>query len=144
MPRGHWRGNQYDGAFSTSTAHTYASGCCAVAATCGSNRVIVGSSEKCSSSPGAGITSLTMPPMDVDHVVAPRTGAAWQVGAGEVVRLIDLEGGQTGDLFLVPTDDVHDGLSNGRTFDYGGTVSLGAASVLYSRRSRPLATVIAD
>jgi uncharacterized protein YcgI (DUF1989 family) len=85
-----------------------------------------------------------MPAMDVDHVVAPRSGAAWRVEAGQHVRIVDVEGGQTGDLFLVPTDDVDDGMSNGRTFDYGGTISLTAGSVLYSRRSRPLARIVAD
>ena len=62
--------------------------------------------------------------MDVDHVVAPRAGAAWRVEAGQHLRIVDVEGGQTGDLFLVPTDDLDDGLSNGRTFDYGGTIRL--------------------
>ena len=82
--------------------------------------------------------------MTVDDLVARGTGSAWRVAAGHIVRITDVEGGQTGDLFLVPTDDVHDGLSNGRTFDYGGTVSLGVGSVLYSRRSRPLAEVVGD
>ena len=49
--------------------------------------------------------------------------------------IVDVEGGQTGDLVLVPTDDVDDGLSNGRTFDYGGTISLTAGSLLFSRRT---------
>lgn len=82
--------------------------------------------------------------MTVDDVVAPRTGSAWRVEAGHGVSLTDLDGGQSGDLFIVAADDVTDGLSNGRTFDYGGTISLGVGSVLYSRRSRELATIVAD
>jgi hypothetical protein len=52
--RGHCRGNQYEGACRSSTAHTYASIRLEVGATCGSKRVIVGSSEKCRTSPGCG------------------------------------------------------------------------------------------
>jgi uncharacterized protein YcgI (DUF1989 family) len=60
------------------------------------------------------------------------------------LRVIDIEGGQTGDLFAVAADDPADGLSNGRTFDYGGTVRLTTGSVLYSRRSRPLLRIAED
>jgi uncharacterized protein YcgI (DUF1989 family) len=36
--------------------------------------------------------------------------------------VVDLEGSQVADVLLVDAGDVADGLSNGRTFDYGGTV----------------------
>jgi hypothetical protein len=81
---------------------------------------------------------------EIDDAVPARSGRAWLGDAGQYVRIVDVEGGQTGDLFLVPTDDLVDGLSNGRTFDYGGTISLTTGSVLYSRRSRPLARIVAD
>ena len=80
----------------------------------------------------------------IDDRVPARSGRAWLGEAGQHLRIVDVEGGQTGDLFLVPTDDLDDGLSNGRTFDYGGTISLTTGSVLYSRRSRPLARIVAD
>lgn len=76
--------------------------------------------------------------------LTPGTGAAWLVEAGGRVRITDVGGGQTGDLFLVCADDVDDGLSNGRTFDYGGTIALTTGSTLYSRRSRPLARIVTD
>jgi uncharacterized protein YcgI (DUF1989 family) len=44
----------------------------------------------------------------------------------------------------VAGDDLEDGLSNGRSFDYGGTVHLSTGSVLYSKRSRPLLTIVED
>jgi uncharacterized protein YcgI (DUF1989 family) len=72
------------------------------------------------------------------------TGAAWRVGAGDVVRVVDLEGSQVADVFLVDAGDVTDGLSNGRTFDYGGTLSLTVGAELYSARSRLLATIVRD
>lgn len=82
--------------------------------------------------------------MTEDQRLSPGTGVAWLVEVGGQVRITDVGGGQTGDLFLVPVDDVDDGLSNGRTFDYGGTIVLTTGSVLYSRRSRPLARIVTD
>jgi uncharacterized protein YcgI (DUF1989 family) len=76
----------------------------------------------------------------IDDLVPARSGRAWLGEAGQHVRIVDVEGGQTGDLFLVPTDDVDDGLSNGAH----GTIALSTGSVLYSRRSRPLAEIVAD
>jgi uncharacterized protein len=82
-----------------------------------------------------------MPPLER---IAPMTGRAWRVPAGTVVRVIDLEGSQVADVFLVDAGDPTDGLSNGRTFDYGGTLSLTAGAQLYSSRSRLLATIVRD
>jgi uncharacterized protein YcgI (DUF1989 family) len=42
------------------------------------------------------------------------------------------------------SQNLDDGLSNGRTFDYGETLRLSTGSVLYSRRSRPLLRIVAD
>jgi uncharacterized protein YcgI (DUF1989 family) len=39
------------------------------------------------------------------------TGHAWRVAAGAVVRVIDLEGSQVADVFLVDAEDLSDGLS---------------------------------
>ena len=69
---------------------------------------------------------------------------AWRLTAGQRVRIVDLEGSQSGDLFAVAADDVEDGQSNGRTFDMGGTIRLSAGSLLYSRRSRPLLRITED
>lgn len=77
-------------------------------------------------------------------VIPPRSGAAWRLAAGQRLRIIDLEGSQSGDLFAVAADDVEDGQSSGRTFDMGGTIQLSTGSVLYSRRSRPLLRITED
>jgi uncharacterized protein YcgI (DUF1989 family) len=77
-------------------------------------------------------------------VIAPGSGKAWRLGAGQRLWIIDLEGSQSGDLFAVAADDVEDGQSNGRTFDMGGTIRLSTGAVLYSRRSRPLLRITED
>jgi uncharacterized protein YcgI (DUF1989 family) len=78
------------------------------------------------------------------EVVEAMTGRAWRVARGDVVVLTDIEGSQVADLFLVDAGDVADGLSNGRTFDYGGTLALSVGARLYSSRSRLMATIVAD
>ena len=77
-------------------------------------------------------------------VIPPRSGMAWRLTAGQRMRITDLEGSQSGDLFAVAADDAEDGQSNGRTFDMGGTIRLSAGSLLYSRRSRPLLRIVED
>jgi uncharacterized protein YcgI (DUF1989 family) len=66
------------------------------------------------------------------------------VSAGSLLKVVDVEGSQTGDVFAVAADDLEDGQSNGRTFDYGESIRLSTGSVLYSRRSRPLLRIVED
>ncbi|MGH8881280.1 MAG: DUF1989 domain-containing protein, partial [Stackebrandtia sp.] len=78
------------------------------------------------------------------HTIPAKSGRAWRLNAGDLLKIVDVEGGQTGDVFAVAADDLADGQSNGRSFDYGGTIRLTTGSTLYSRRSRPLLEIIAD
>jgi len=78
------------------------------------------------------------------HVIPATTGGAWRVPAGGLVRVTDVEGGQSGDVFFVDAVDVIDGLSNGRSFDYNRTVLLTVGARLFSSRSRTLATIVRD
>jgi uncharacterized protein YcgI (DUF1989 family) len=68
----------------------------------------------------------------------PMSALAWPLAAGHMLKVTDIEGGQSGDVFAVAADDVSDGLSNGHIFDYSGTIRLSAGSVLYSRKSANL------
>jgi uncharacterized protein len=77
-------------------------------------------------------------------VIPPRSGTGFRLGAGQLLRLVDIEGSQSGDLFAVAADDLEDGQSNGRSFDMGGTIRLSTGSLLYSRRSRPLLRIVED
>lgn len=78
------------------------------------------------------------------YVVEARSGGAWAVPAGGLIRVSDVEGGQTGDVFIVDAADLNDGLSNGRSFDYNDSIALTVGAKLYSKRSRVLATITAD
>jgi uncharacterized protein YcgI (DUF1989 family) len=77
------------------------------------------------------------------QVIPAGHGAGLRLKRGEQLRLIDPHGGQSGDLLAFS----HDGtqrLSNGRTFDYSGKIYLSAGDVLWSDRSNPMLTIVAD
>src|SRR5262249_595976 len=65
------------------------------------------------------------------------------VSPGQHLRLIDPGGEQSGDLFAVSRDG-RQRLSNGRTFDFGGTVYLSTGNQLWSDQSEPLLTIVSD
>jgi uncharacterized protein YcgI (DUF1989 family) len=70
-------------------------------------------------------------------------GAGLRLKRGEQLRVIDPEGGQSGDLVAF-SHDGRERLSNGRTFDYGGKIYVSTADVLWSDRSSPMLTIITD
>ena len=77
------------------------------------------------------------------HVKA-RTGHAFELSPGQELTIIDVAGGQVADLFCFARADDNEWLSNGRTFDYNGTLRLTQGHVLYSNRSRPMLRIIED
>ena len=77
------------------------------------------------------------------HVIPAGHGAAIRLKRGAHLRVIDPEGGQSGDLFAVTQDGVQR-LSNGRTFDFGGTIYLSTGDKLWSDCSNPMLTIVAD
>lgn len=78
------------------------------------------------------------------ELVPAKSGTAWRVSAGDLLKVVDVEGGQTGDVFAVAADDLDDGLSNGQSINYADSIRLTTGSVLYSRSSRPLLTIVED
>jgi uncharacterized protein YcgI (DUF1989 family) len=77
------------------------------------------------------------------QIVPAGGGAGLRLQRGEQLRVIDIEGGQTGDLVAF-SDDGKQRLSSGRTFDYGGTIFVSTGDVLWSDRSSPMLTIVAD
>ena len=70
-------------------------------------------------------------------------GMGLRLKLGECLRVIDIEGGQTGDLVAFSADGKQR-LNSGRTFDYGGKIYVSTGDVLWSDRSNPLLTIVAD
>ena len=81
--------------------------------------------------------------MATQHIVSPGGGAGVKLARGAHIRLIDIEGGQTGDLMAFSLDG-RERLSNGRSFDYNGKLLLSTGDVLWSDLSNPLLTIVAD
>src|SRR5262245_6623656 len=77
------------------------------------------------------------------QLIPAASGAGLWLKRGERLRIIDPEGGQSGDLIAFSKDG-RERLSNGRTFDYGGKIYLSTGDVLWSDRSNPMLTIVAD
>jgi len=71
------------------------------------------------------------------------SGKAVWLRQGECLRVIDPQGGQSGDVFALSADG-SERLSNGRTFDYQGRIYLTTGDILWSDRSHPMLTIVAD
>lgn len=76
--------------------------------------------------------------------IAPRSGTAFRLCAGQVLRVIDPEGSQVCDLLAFGSADVREAISNGRTFDYEETIKLTTGNRIWSNRSRPMLEIIED
>ena len=80
----------------------------------------------------------------VETLIVPAAGGrGFVLKRGACLRIVNTEGGQSGDL-LVYSLDGSERLSNGRSFDYGGKIYLSTGDVLWSDRSHPMLTIIED
>ncbi len=79
-----------------------------------------------------------------DKVIAPRSGTAFALKRGEILRVIDPEGGQVADLLAFSASDTREVISSGRTFDYEESIRLTAGNRLWSNRSNPLLEIVED
>lgn len=76
--------------------------------------------------------------------IPPRSGTAFVLRAGEVLRVIDPRGMQVSDLLAFGAADVGEVLSNGRTFDYEETIRLTTGNRIWSNRSNPMLEITED
>ena len=76
--------------------------------------------------------------------IPPRSGTAFRLGAGQVLKVIDPRGVQVADLLAYAADDVREVISAGRTFDYEETIRLTAGNKLWSNRSRVMLEIVED
>lgn len=74
----------------------------------------------------------------------PQTGTAFELRAGQSLRVIDLEGEQVADLIAFNAADKAECLSSGRSIDYANRIYLTKGDILYSNRSRPMLTIVED
>jgi uncharacterized protein YcgI (DUF1989 family) len=74
----------------------------------------------------------------------PQTGTGFEVTRGQQLKIIDPQGEQVSDLTSFSAGERSEWLSSGRTIDYANTIYLTVGHVLYSNRSRPMWTIVAD
>jgi uncharacterized protein YcgI (DUF1989 family) len=74
----------------------------------------------------------------------PQSGTAFVLPAGEIVRIVDIEGEQVADVALFARYDLLDRFSPGRTMDYNQRLIPRTGDALYSTRSTPLARIVRD
>ena len=77
-------------------------------------------------------------------VIPERSGTAFRLPKGATLTVIDPRGEQVADLLAYNADDVGEVISSGRTLDYAETIRLTTGDKLYSNRSRPMLTIVAD
>jgi uncharacterized protein YcgI (DUF1989 family) len=78
------------------------------------------------------------------HRIPERSGTAFRLKKGETLIVIDPEGEQVADLLAFNADDIDEVISSGRTLDYAERIYLTTGDTLYSNRSNPLLTIVAD
>ena len=77
--------------------------------------------------------------------LAAQTGAAFRLAREQVLRITDPEGEQVADVTAFAAEDPRERYSSGRTgLDYAETVLVTTGHVLYSNRSRVMATIVGD
>ena len=77
------------------------------------------------------------------QTVPPGGGRGVMLKRGELLREIDPNGGQSGDVYALSADGA-ERLSNGITFDFQGKIYLTTGDVLWSDRSNPMLTIVSD
>ena len=76
--------------------------------------------------------------------IAARSGTAFRLHRGQVLKVIDPHGRQVSDLLAFNAADPREAISNGRTFDYEETIRLTTGNNLWSNRSQPMLEIVED
>ena len=77
-------------------------------------------------------------------IIQPRSGTAFQLKAGEKLKVVDIEGEQVSDFICYNFADTREYLSSGRTIDYGSTIFFTKGSFFYSNRSNVMFQMVED
>ena len=76
--------------------------------------------------------------------IAPRSGVAFRLDAGQYLVVTDPRGEQVADLLAFAADDTGEVISSGRTLDYESRIYLTTGNRLWSNRSRVMLDIAAD
>lgn len=77
------------------------------------------------------------------RIIPAQTGIGFKIKSGQLLRVVDYEGGQVCDLMAYSLDG-KDRLNNGRTFDYNSKIQPVLGDSLWSDYSKRMMTIVAD
>jgi uncharacterized protein len=80
----------------------------------------------------------------INHIIKPQSGKAFSVKTNQLIKITDLEGHQTGDLFAVVEADPSEYFSAGVTIDCNGSIYMKEKDFLYSNRFNKLMQIEQD
>ena len=76
--------------------------------------------------------------------IPPRSGVAFELKAGQRIKIIDPRGEQVSDLLAFNRHDLAEVISSGRTLDYASRIYLTTGDALYSNRSNVMLRIEED
>jgi hypothetical protein len=83
-------------------------------------------------------------PVSERQRIPAQTGIARTLRTGDILRITDPCGEQVSDVMAFAAKETAERFSSGRTIDYAGSIYVTTGNVLYSNRSRPMFTIVAD
>ena len=78
------------------------------------------------------------------EIIEPRTGRAFILKKGQLLKVTDIQGEQVSDFVCFNLDDKREYLSSGRTMDYAETIFLTKGHPFYSNRSNIMFNIKED
>jgi uncharacterized protein len=93
---------------------------------------------------GSALSSRRTGITPMPHEIAPRSGVAFALRAGQGLKVIDPRGEQVADLLAYSREDTREVISSGRTLDYASKLYLTTGDSLYSNRSRIMFRIVED
>lgn len=78
------------------------------------------------------------------QTIDKQTGVAFQLKAGEQLKVIDPQGEQVSDMVLFNANDKREKISSGKTLDFENTILITKGHHLWSNRSRKMMEIIED
>lgn len=78
------------------------------------------------------------------HIIAPQSGAAFEMKKGELLTVTDPLGQQVSDMVLFNRDDKKERISAGKSMDFEETILLTTGNFLWSNRSQKMMEILED
>ena len=72
------------------------------------------------------------------------TGMRFDMKAGQIITVTDIDGGQVADFFAVCADNTDEFLSTGVTIDCNESLKIGKGSIIYTNLYQPMFEIVED